>query len=76
MVGLFLALLELIRGGLIWANQDMPDGKIYLRSLTSEPAEQAVQNAILKRMETVQHIPIKELPAEKKPESSQAKQEQ
>lgn len=46
MIGLFLALLELIREKLIWAEQPA-SGSIYLRSLTDEPAEQAVQNAIL-----------------------------
>ncbi len=48
LVGLFLALLELIRSRLVWAEQtsQATDG-IYLRSLTEEPAEQAVQNAIV-----------------------------
>jgi len=46
MIGLFLALLELIREKLIWAEQSA-DSSIYLRSLTEEPAEEAVQNAIL-----------------------------
>ena len=46
MVGLFLALLELIRGKLIWAEQSTASS-IYLRPLTDEPAEQAVQKAIL-----------------------------
>ena len=45
-VGLFLALLELIRNRLIWAEQPDRLGPIYLRPLTDEPAEQAVQNAI------------------------------
>lgn len=46
MIGLFLALLELIREKLVWVEQS-PDSSIYLRSLTEEPAEQAVQKAIL-----------------------------
>ena len=46
MVGLFLALLELIREKLIWADQTT-SSSIYLRPLTDEPAEQAVQKAIL-----------------------------
>ena len=46
MIGLFLALLELIREKLIWAEQSI-GSSIYLRSLTEEPAEQAVQQAIL-----------------------------
>jgi segregation and condensation protein A len=45
LVGLFLALLELIRGKLVWVEQQA--SSIYLRSLTDEPAEQAVQRAIL-----------------------------
>jgi segregation and condensation protein A len=46
MVGLFLALLELIREKLAWVEQ-ASDSSIYVRSLTDEPAEQAVQEAIL-----------------------------
>ena len=71
MIGLFLALLELIREKLIWAEQPA-SGAIFLRALTDEPAEQAVQKAIL-AFETVdnegahaqqqdtQVIPISEL---------------
>ena len=73
MIGLFLALLELIREKLIWAEQPAT-GSIFLRSLTDEPAEQAVQKAILAAEgggeEPVQAeqqesppIPISELPA-------------
>ena len=47
MVGLFLGLLELIRDKLIWAEQSENAPQIYVRALTDEPAEQAVQNAIL-----------------------------
>ncbi len=67
MVGLFLAILELVREGLVWAKQPAPSeiegpksstrrrgaryggrrtASIYLRPLTEEPAEQAVQKAI------------------------------
>jgi segregation and condensation protein A len=46
MIGLFLALLELIREKLAWVEQ-ASDFSIYIRSLTEEPAEQAVQQAIL-----------------------------
>jgi segregation and condensation protein A len=46
MIGLFLALLELIREKLIWAEQKSGSA-IYLRPLTEEPAERAVQQAIL-----------------------------
>lgn len=47
MIGLFLALLELIREGLVWAEQPKSSSSIYLRALAEEPAEQAVQKAIL-----------------------------
>jgi segregation and condensation protein A len=47
MIGLFLALLELIREKLIWAEQQSTGSAIYVRSLTDEPAEQAVQQAIV-----------------------------
>jgi len=47
MVGLFLAMLELIRAKLIWAEQAENSSQIYLRALTDEPAEQAVQRAIM-----------------------------
>jgi len=46
MVGLFLALLELIREKLAWVEQ-ASDSSIYVRSLTEESAEQAVRKAIL-----------------------------
>jgi segregation and condensation protein A len=75
MIGLFLALLELIREKLIWAEQSA-NSSIYLRSLTEEPAEQAVRNAILAteadseksdRVEKSESapIPISELSAQK-----------
>ncbi|OHB74896.1 MAG: hypothetical protein A2Z25_10775 [Planctomycetes bacterium RBG_16_55_9] len=75
-VGLFLALLELIRAKLIWAEQ-AANGSIFLRSLTDEPAEQAVHEAILsseaasvepapaERQESPP-IPISELPPKDK----------
>ncbi len=47
MVGLFLALLELIRERLIWVEQKTASSEIYLKSLTDEPAAQAVQKAII-----------------------------
>jgi len=47
MIGLFLALLELIREKLVWAKQKSPLSSIYLRPLTDEPAEEAVRKAIL-----------------------------
>ncbi len=47
MIGQFLALLELIRGELVSVNQDQKSRDLYLRALTDEPAEQAVQRVIL-----------------------------
>jgi hypothetical protein len=47
MIGIFLGILELIRSKLIWAEQGENTSQIYLRSLTEEPAEQAVQKAIM-----------------------------
>jgi segregation and condensation protein A len=75
MIGLFLALLELIREKLIWAEQSA-NSSIYLRALTEEPAEEAVQKAILAtevesdkpdkdkaEKQELPPIPISELPA-------------
>jgi len=45
MIGLFLALLELVREKLVWVEQ-AGSSELYLRPLTGEPAEQAVQKAI------------------------------
>ena len=47
MVGLFLAILELIRDRLVWAEQVDTSGAIFLRSLTEEPAEQAVRKTLV-----------------------------
>jgi len=75
MVGMFLALLELVRARLVWTDQPASAASIYLRALTEEPAEQAVQKAILAAAEAdnlnqpdhpQQHpIPIAELPPQK-----------
>jgi len=76
MIGLFLALLELIREKLAWVEQ-ASDSSIYVRSLTDEPAEQAVQEAILSseadldksdqaEQDEQPPIPISELPPENK----------
>jgi segregation and condensation protein A len=76
MVGMFLALLELIRDKLIWAEQSA-NSSIYLKALTEEPAEEAVQKAIFaaevesgkpekdKAEKQELPIPISELPAKK-----------
>ncbi len=47
MVGMFLAMLELVRNKLIWLNQPQESENIYVKALTDEPAEKAVQNAII-----------------------------
>jgi len=85
MIGLFLALLELIRSCLVWAEQAGSSAAIYLRPLTEEPAEQAVQKAILAasarsedqqpgRTEREEKAPIEimELPPDGKPAASVA----
>jgi len=59
MIGLFLALLELVRERLIWAKQPASLSSIYLRPLTDEPAEQAVRKAILAVVETDKEQSIK-----------------
>jgi len=67
LVGLFLALLELIREKLVWAEQPQPSASIYLKALTDEPAEQVVQKAMLAVAETNDEksspAPEKEQPA-------------
>lgn len=82
MIGLFLALLELIREKLVGVEQPKSSASIYLRPLTEKSAEQAVQEAILTLSETNDEqpvqaqkqgkpsIPIAELPSEKKPKLS------
>jgi segregation and condensation protein A len=51
MVGLFLAVLELVREKLITAEQAKPSMPIYLRALTEKSAEQAVHNAVIAQTE-------------------------
>ncbi len=75
LIGLFLAMLELIRLHLIKAEQVQKlDGSIYLRALTEEPAAEAVKNAIVADEDSSQPhpdksqqppIPIRELPSKK-----------
>ncbi|MHC4638357.1 MAG: segregation and condensation protein A [Planctomycetota bacterium] len=78
MIGLFLALLELIREKLIWVEQPEAKGAIYVKALTDVPAESAVQSAIISdntgeqleqetqatEPEDIEQIPIVELPAQ------------
>ncbi|MBL7215567.1 MAG: segregation/condensation protein A [Phycisphaerae bacterium] len=57
MIGLFLAMLELIRNRLVWAEQPDANGPIYLKPLTSEPAEEAVHNAIYANSDALESTP-------------------
>lgn len=52
MIGLFLAMLELMRSELIWAEQNDMLGTISIRPLTEEPPAKAVQDAIYKIQQT------------------------
>ena len=66
-VGLFLALLELIRDALVSVEQLPSSNSFRVRALTDEPAEQAVQKSLLNSGEQVkaadnETIPIAELP--------------
>ena len=69
LVGLFLAMLELIRGKLIWVEQDETSKSIYVRPLTDEPAEEAVRKTMLaekiedepKELQKEDVIPIAEI---------------
>jgi segregation and condensation protein A len=65
MIGLFLATLELIREKLITAEQQ--GESIYLRALTEENAEQAVQKAIFTLSEAGNGQPDEAKKAEKPP---------
>ncbi len=76
MVGLLLALLELIRDQLIWVEQSKQLAPIMVRALTNEPAEQAVQRTILSGHDPEESesapapkppIPVQELPAKDRP---------
>ena len=88
MIGLFLALLELVREKLVWAEQPKSSARLYLRSLTDEPAEQVVQKAILAsdaetrpdqpprtQQKKRPPIPITELPQKSRPAASADKHE-
>jgi segregation and condensation protein A len=72
MIGMFLSILELIKSSLVFAEQTGDRKDIYLRSLTKEPAEQAVQKAIAcceeaAKAESPQPtVPIAEIIPEKK----------
>jgi len=89
MTGLFLAILELIREKLIWAEQAESSDIIFLRALTEKPAEQAVRKAIiataaeLEQQQPAQtqqpkqpQIPIREIPPQEAQTSPPAEQQQ
>jgi segregation and condensation protein A len=88
MVGIFLALLELIRSELVWAEQDETTSQIYVRTLTEEAPEQAVQRAIMAHGEAEAEaaaqttpaqtppIPIVEVPAQPHAQSDEPEEEE
>jgi segregation and condensation protein A len=87
MVGIFLALLELIRSKLVWAEQGETTSQIYLRALTEEAPEQAVQRTIMAHGEAEAEattpatpaqtppIPIVEVPAKPRAQSDEPEKE-
>ncbi len=54
MIGMFLAILELVKERLVTAEQDRVDMPIYLRSLTEVKADEAVQRAIFSEEEILE----------------------
>jgi segregation and condensation protein A len=74
MVGLFLAMLELIRDQLIFVEQASQSAPIMVRSLTDEPAEQAVMNTIVADLS--EDEPAEQSQAEDVTEESQISLEQ
>jgi len=64
MVGLFLALLELIRQKLVRIEQEKVFGPIYIFALTNEPAEQAVAHALSADLERLPGHLKKDVPPE------------
>ncbi|MBN1796166.1 MAG: segregation/condensation protein A [Sedimentisphaerales bacterium] len=71
LVGLFLAILELIKDSLIGAEQQEGNGAIYLSALTDEPAEQAVQKVMIAAAEQASEsapVPIVEIEQSAKPQ--------
>ena len=59
-VGLFLALLELIRLKLVRIEQERPFSAIYIVALTQEPAELAVARAVSRRISKLPSLAQKE----------------
>ena len=83
MIGLFLALLELIRAKLVWAetasggesSTRVRGPNIYLRPLTDKSPQEAVQEAILAAAEPTP-IPIAELPPQQNRPASEPDKEE
>jgi hypothetical protein len=73
-VGLFLAILELIKAQLIWAEQPQANEGIYLRALTEVPAEEAVRKAIMTAEAEAAAIQTSESTAEPQPQTAQDRQ--
>jgi segregation and condensation protein A len=76
MIGLFLAMLELMRNQLVRVEQAENKGPIYLKPLTDIPAEQAVENAIQSRqmaedISTAEKKGLSEVAEENKPRASE-----
>jgi len=70
LIGLFLALLELIREGLVWAEQQENSNEIYLKALTDVSAQEAVQKAVITLKEDAEKkpsIPIQEIKSKETP---------
>jgi segregation and condensation protein A len=71
LIGLFLALLELVREELVWAEQEEGSKSIYLKALTEEAAEEAVKKAVIAFEESEKRKPkiaIKEIEAKSSPD--------
>jgi len=60
MIGLFLALLELMRLKLVRVEQDRPFSKLIIFALTDEPAEQAVAHAVSKTIDKLPSLMTKD----------------
>ena len=75
MIGLFLAFLELIRANLVHVDHDRKSTDLRIRALTDEPAEQAVQKAILAAtLESAEEQPAQP-PSEQPPEPKRQKEQ-
>jgi segregation and condensation protein A len=74
LVGLFLAILELIKAQLIWAEQPQANEGIYLRALTEVPAEEAVRKAIMTAEAETATNQTSESTAEPQPQTAQDRQ--